>query len=142
MRTGRPPKHSASKSPTWSSWRAMRKRCLQVTHIAYEKYKDFWVHPQWDDYETFLADMGERPINTSLDRIDNTKGYYPKNCRWASRETQQRNSSLTNMTSEGVKVIRYMKSKNLATTTQLAKAYGISSQSVCDIVAKRSWKEI
>ncbi len=32
--------------------------------------------------------MGERPENTTLDRIDGTKGYYRENCRWASNKEQ------------------------------------------------------
>lgn len=39
----------------------------------------------------FYKDMGKRPANTSIDRIDNNRGYYPDNCRWADQKTQCRN---------------------------------------------------
>lgn len=57
--------------------------------------KGIFVHPAWHDFRNFLTDMGERPQNTSIDRIDNAKGYYPGNCRWATRHEQALNTKRT-----------------------------------------------
>lgn len=89
--------HSTTKyhSPTHRSWMAMRERCMNPNANAYERYggRGITICERWDSYETFLEDMGARPDKTSLDRIDNSKGYYPENCKWATSLEQGRNRS-------------------------------------------------
>jgi hypothetical protein len=70
-------------SPTYSSWRAMRRR-LKVSKY----YVDVTCDPEWRLFPNFLRDMGERPAGMSLDRMDNNKGYYKENCRWTTQQEQ------------------------------------------------------
>lgn len=47
---------------------------------------------RWQHFSVFLAEMGERPECTTLDRIDPLNGvYYKGNCRWATRVEQDYN---------------------------------------------------
>jgi len=54
-------------------------------------YGELSIHSQWDSFPAFLADMGERPEGTTIDRIDGRIGYEPSNCRWATPAEQVRN---------------------------------------------------
>lgn len=50
------------------------------------------VYDRWQSFENFLADMGRRPqADFSIERLDNNRGYGPKNCIWASKKQQARN---------------------------------------------------
>jgi hypothetical protein len=66
----------------------LKGQCPKSRHI----YVGMDVQPEWfASFEAFLADMGERPPGTSLDRIDGTKGYVRGNCRWADARVQGAN---------------------------------------------------
>jgi hypothetical protein len=84
-----------SGTPTARTWRAMMARCYDMNDHAYAKYGELGitVDPKWKTLDGFISEMGDRPSGTSLDRIDNSKGYYKENCRWATRTTQNRNRS-------------------------------------------------
>lgn len=72
----------------------MIKRCQGKTFKDKKDYFDrgIKVCDRWiESFENFLFDMGKRPENTSLDRIDNDKGYFKENCRWVSTKEQNDN---------------------------------------------------
>lgn len=82
-----------SSSSTYKSWHMMKQRCLNPNYSQYNDYggRGITVCKRWYMFENFLADMGERPLDTSLERINNNKGYSSSNCRWANKNEQQRN---------------------------------------------------
>jgi len=111
-------KHGHSSTQTYNVWNNMMRRCNDHKNPAYENYggRGITVCEEWKDIVNFIADMGERPKGMTLDRIDNNKGYFKDNCRWATKEQQannKRNNHNINHLGETMSI------------TQLAKKHGI-----------------
>lgn len=89
--------HGQSHDPTYKTWVSMLQRCINPRVPAYERYggRGISVCAAWGSFTGFLADMGDRPAGTTIDRIDVNGNYEPGNCRWADAKTQQRNKTTT-----------------------------------------------
>lgn len=88
--------HWSGDKPTreYNSWQCMKQRCSNPKATDYENYggRGISVCNRWlDSFENFLKDMGERPEEMTLDRINPDGNYEPKNCRWADAKTQSKN---------------------------------------------------
>jgi len=76
----------------------MLDRCRYPSHENWRRYGgrgirvcDRWEPRRGGGFAAFLADMGERPEGTTLDRIDPNGHYEPGNCRWATFAEQTAN---------------------------------------------------
>jgi hypothetical protein len=71
----------------YKCWQAMKRRCDDPRQWNYDSYggRGIDYDPRWKSFSVFRQDMGPRPSpKHSLDRIDNDKGYWPGNVRWAT----------------------------------------------------------
>ncbi len=90
--------HGMEGTPTYRSWEDMKKRCYDPSRPYYRHYggRGIVVCDSWkNSFQNFFADMGERPVGLTLDRVDNDGNYEPSNCRWATRKQQSNNTRRT-----------------------------------------------
>lgn len=83
----------------------------QLKKDHYNRFRNIWwrikdralvvgMCEEWKDHKVFKRDMYSGYLehaemhgegNTTIDRIDNERGYYPDNCRWSTYEAQENN---------------------------------------------------
>lgn len=93
-----------TKHPLWKRYVSMHSRCERENHIQYKNYggRGIKVCADWSGkqgFENFYKWSIENGWKDGLtiDRIDNNKGYSPKNCRWATSADQARNRRNTHL---------------------------------------------
>jgi len=117
--------HGGRKTPAYSIWSDMKRRCLAPSHSSFKHYggRGIAVCERWDSFENFLADMGQPPPGMSIDRIDVNGNYEPSNCRWATAETQRNNRRCSHFVESAGK---------LQTIAQWSRDTGIPERRIAD----------
>ncbi len=84
----------------YRTWRNMITRSSMSNLPKFEYYRKRGICAEWKNFEKFKSDMYEAFLqhvlkygisDTTIDRIDNSKGYTRENCRWATWQVQRDN---------------------------------------------------
>jgi hypothetical protein len=103
MRRARATTHGMTHTREYSSWTSMLQRCTNPNDPSFANYggRGITVCDRWRRFENFYEDMGPRPLKHSMDRIDNSLGYFKENCRWAPDSVQAANKRTNRILSFG-----------------------------------------
>lgn len=87
--------HLQSYTVEYRIWFHIKGRCYNPTDESYPRYggRGIIMCERWkNSFEEFFKDVGLRPSpDYSIDRIDNDRGYFEDNWRWATSKQQNRN---------------------------------------------------
>lgn len=90
-------KRGESKSSSiYSTWAHIIQRCTNPNDEKYHRYgnRGIKVSKDWLEFTGFLKDMGPtHKEGLTIDRIDNDGNYCKENCRWVTKQEQNRNYS-------------------------------------------------
>ena len=127
--------HGHSRTPLYVRWTGIKQRCLNENHTSYNRYGGKGIHicEQWLDYEVFKewAERNNYKPELELDRIDNSKGYNPENCRWVSKKMNSQNRDSKVMLSENtltVTIKRLAKENSLTYTCLMSRYYRLKEK--------------
>jgi hypothetical protein len=131
--------------PLYTVWCDMKARCLTPTTTHYKHYggRGLTVCKQWltnpVGFINWALHNGWQP-GLTIERKDNSKGYSPQNCTWATRIEQSRNTRHTKLTLARARQIRALLASGV-TQKQIGKQFGVTQANVSDIKLNNIWKE-
>lgn len=132
------------------TWRLVKFRTQNKNSNSYKNYggRGITMYPEWiESFEKFekyvLENLGDRPEHSSIDRIDNNKGYEPGNIRWATAEVQGQNRRTTILDEETAAVILILHYKYKMKISQILNKMNLPSRSsVSGVVGAKTWRSV
>ena len=80
--------HGYRRTVEYRAYHAAKNRCTNIKDENYKGYGGRGIQFKLPDFIEFYKELGPRPANMTLDRIDNSGNYEIGNVRWATKSQQ------------------------------------------------------
>lgn len=138
-------KHGYDGTPLYRLWIRLKERCLNPRWHAFHYYGGRGVtlfEPWVTDFPAFrnyiVSALGEAPRRTTLDRIDNSRGYEPGNLRWATNAMQAQNRRSVKLSIATVDAIRG-RVRSGEPQRSIARDFQVNQSTISRVVTQRLW---
>lgn len=119
--------HGLSKTQLYKAWAGIKDRCYNPNNDNYAHYgaKGISLCSEWHDFAVFHKWAMENGYQKGLtiERKNNSEGYNPDNCYWATRTIQNRNTTRTHRIIDGDRIL---------TAAEAARIAGVSRSTVAE----------
>lgn len=134
--------HGQRRTSTYRIWAGMRTRCQNPKCPEYKYYgaKGIAVCEKWQKFAGFFEDMGARPSNLTIERIDSNGNYEKSNCKWATMTDNLRNRGCVKLSIEKANEIRSLLDNGNLTQYEIAQRYDIDQSVISNIHTNQYWK--
>jgi hypothetical protein len=84
--------HPGYSSTTYKTWQSIKGFCTNKNNPQYPRNggRGIKLNEEWQGFENFLRDMGEKPAGFRLKRLDKDRGFEPDNCEWVPIKKNRR----------------------------------------------------
>ena len=136
--------HGMHKTSTYQIWAGLIQRCTNPKRKEWKNYggRGIRVCKRWLKFENFLEDMGIRPEECEIDRIENDGDYFMLNCHWVTKIKNLRSSRHTKLNVSKVKDIKWSLRRANQTYKEIASRFNVTKHAIADIATNRTWRDV
>jgi len=137
--------HGESTKRIYHIWTSMKKRCSNKCHEKqYYFNRGIKVYKGWEnnyiEFKNWALENGYKD-NLTIDRINNDRGYHPKNCRWVTQTINNRKKECIKLSLEKARTIRKIYKLHKYSYSDISKMYNTTKQNIYYVIHNKIWKE-
>lgn len=134
--------HNNSRTRLYRIWHGIQQRCNNPNSSCFPKYggANIKICQEWNTFANFYEWSYQNGYeeHLTIDRVDNSLGYQPSNCRWVSKKQQTQNRT-NGLNWNSVQEIRKLYETH--TYSDLAQKYNVHKHTIFLVCKNKIWHD-